>query len=219
MNSNTHVSEGVVGVPRFALYGVAALSLAALLSSLLVLTSRKPVPAISRPEPAAEPTPVSPPVPTVQVRELPPARELKAAAPVAAPVASQEVDVVDRPKFDMEFQNSDEMKAHVEALYFQETVDRAWSTTAETTLAGTLEKVLPQGSRAEKVECKSTLCRIDLIHQDSSVGPGTFFRQIANDRPWNGPIHMTAPETDASGAVRNNVYIARAGHPIPGIAE
>jgi hypothetical protein len=220
MDSNTHVS-GAVLVPRFALYGLAALSVSALVSSVLVITSaRRPAPPAvrtTRVEPPPAPKPAAPLMAMaapIEAKAPPPT----AAAPVES-IESQEVDVVDRPAFDITFKNTDEMKAHVEALYFEETVDRAWASIAEVTLLKGLEKIMPEGSRAERVECKSTMCRIDLVHQDTSLGPGLFFRQIANERPWNAPIHTTAPEPDASGVVRNNAYIAREGHPIPGIAE
>lgn len=109
------------------------------------------------------------------------------------------------------------MNQHASELFQAETPDRAWAGAAELSLQSVLREHAPPGTRSLRVECRSTLCRIDLEHE-SAESRESLIRSVPAKLPWGGPLFSPAP-SHAGGRLRSSIYIAREGFPIEGIAE
>jgi len=114
----------------------------------------------------------------------------------------------------------EEMKTVVLASVFStfdaEQNDAAWSTGANRQLTQAVNAGLPKGSRVEKVECKSTLCKVDTHHKDLDE-----FRSFVQDailsrerQVWNGGSYSAVIEQSDHG-VTAVTYLAKEGQSVP----
>ncbi len=116
--------------------------------------------------------------------------------------------------------SDEEMKTVVLASVFStfdaEPSDAAWSNGASRQLTQAVHAGLPKGSRVEKVECKSTLCKVDTHHKDLDE-----FRAFVSDaimsrerQIWNGGSYSAVIEQSDDGVVAVT-YLAKEGQSVP----
>jgi hypothetical protein len=108
-----------------------------------------------------------------------------------------------------------EVLAHLGSSFSREPTDPRWSGEAATQARTALATRLTAGSAIQKVECKSTLCRMEISHLDLDS-----FRQsvrstfLAPDNGlWNGAWMAAVVDTD--NGVRAVAYLARPGADLP----
>ncbi|MGE6757449.1 hypothetical protein ACQKGO_05500 [Corallococcus interemptor] len=106
----------------------------------------------------------------------------------------------------------DEEVARMDARFFSEGVDTAWSHAA-TRRAERLGAVLPPGARIVSLECRSSMCRLQMSHPSQDA-----FRQFLREGlmedadAWDGPFMAALTGTPGrSGEVEAVAYLARAG--------
>jgi len=139
------------------------------------------------------------------------------AAPTAQPVDPEPEEPMEEEGSFGQALSEDEMRPALEATLSREPKDQAWARDAERDLSAKVGDALPEGSRVIEVHCQSSMCRMRLDHQAASAHDG-LVRLLPAIRPWNGPIYI-APPTLSDGAVESDVFIAREGYPLEGIAE
>jgi hypothetical protein len=108
----------------------------------------------------------------------------------------------------------------LEQKFGSQASDAAWAMEARSSMEAKLAH-LPSASRLRSVECRSTLCRIETIH-DRYSDAWDFTRRFASldQRPWNGGF-STGPisEDPQSGAVTYVTYLVREGTEMPAIPD
>jgi hypothetical protein len=96
--------------------------------------------------------------------------------------------------------------------------DPNWSADTEKNVSATFSKKLEEGSLLQSLECRSTMCLVELHHRSLQQ-----FQRFVNDalmysdlksRFW-GPASALVVDTEASGGVSAVVTLAREGHELP----
>lgn len=115
---------------------------------------------------SAHPSPTSKPVRMVPFSGNTPHRVLNPIREVAAD------RVVTKPGEDAEITHAKpapsaaEVRDGFDAFFHAETADPAWSQRMTDALMKGIQAVLPAGSRLQRLECRGTLCRIEISHTD-----------------------------------------------------
>jgi hypothetical protein len=90
----------------------------------------------------------------------------------------------------------EESRDRVLSAFTDEPVDRNWGPTSSGELDRMVRAALPAGSRLTAVECRSTMCRLKLVHADPEAQP-QFLRKAFRD--WSGSIFVAEERRDAGG--------------------
>ncbi|MHA7629220.1 hypothetical protein [Corallococcus sp. M7] len=106
----------------------------------------------------------------------------------------------------------DEEVARMDARFFSEGVDTAWSHDA-TRRAERLGAALPQGARIVSLECRSSMCRLQMSHPSQDAFRKFLREGLMDDADaWDGPFMAALTGTPGrSGEVEAVAYLARAG--------
>jgi hypothetical protein len=98
-------------------------------------------------------------------------------------------------------------QVRVLAAYGDEAPDAAWSRDAERKLDALVRGRLPSGSHLKSIECRSTMCQVEVTHRDANVG-GTFLME--GFRGWPGSLFV-AGEKEIQGELAMTIIAAREG--------
>lgn len=93
--------------------------------------------------------------------------------------------------------------------------DRDWAAGAEESLRAAFAEGAFRGSSAERVDCRTTLCRLELTHADAEAAEA--FPQLAMASPafaWGGSVHRV---TGDDGVERSVLYAVREGFTLPSV--
>ncbi len=150
----------------------------------------------ARPLPAAPLAPAATPRPSAPAAEGTPADDVAPTVEDAAPPTSREPPLPPPRR--------------LENAYVQEHADPAWAEATADQIVESWTAQLPAGSSIADIECRTTLCRVEVRHEgeaghaailDAVVG-GTFF--------WSGAGSFEL-EQDPGGPPRSVAYLAREG--------
>ncbi|WP_437677062.1 hypothetical protein [Sorangium sp. So ce131] len=133
------------------------------------------------------------PEPTVEPE--PPAPERAAAVEPTAPEPEDQV-------------------AHVEALYSGEAVDRSWAASAEQRLDEGLRRYFGEGSRMVSVDCRTSLCKVNVFHQGLSEQTAFVEKAFRANDYWPG-ARMAWRQAHPDGSVTSELYFVKDGEPLP----
>jgi len=100
--------------------------------------------------------------------------------------------------------------ALMENTLYTESEDKEWSDSALKTLNNTFLQDDSQSFTISNVECRSTLCRVDL--QCSSAPPEESFRRLQELPLWNGEVFFHMDDINSGEAI---MYISREGYSLP----
>jgi len=106
----------------------------------------------------------------------------------------------------------------MEAAFVGEVADPSWARDAHKTVATAFTNELPDGSRIKSIDCRSTLCRIETIHDNHERATEFIGRVVADPakRPWNGSFAAgPIAENPAGGLVTLVTYLMREGAELP----
>ncbi|MCP3099613.1 hypothetical protein LZ198_12115 [Myxococcus sp. K15C18031901] len=106
----------------------------------------------------------------------------------------------------------DEVVARMDARFFSEDVDPTWSRDA-TQRAEKLGALMPRGARVVSLECRSSMCRLQMSHP-SQDDFQRFLREglIDDSNAWDGPFMAAITSAlGRPGEVEAVAYLARAG--------
>jgi hypothetical protein len=112
----------------------------------------------------------------------------------------------------------DEYPIYVEAKFESESVDRDWR--PERDLSGNVTGILPVGSAIRKLDCRSSMCRLETSHKDTASYMAFTQSVVAMDggsSVWMGPVLFNVIQE--SGRPENDViavaYLGRESLPSP----
>jgi hypothetical protein len=139
---------------------------------------------------------------------------------VAARAASASEGGAARPAPPVRSPNAREIVDQIDARFYQEPSSTLWGRSAAARATAALSGVVKDG-RIQRVECRETMCRIELTH-DNLQAFSNFAHQLATpqitEALWNGGF--SAQVTNQSpGAVSSVVFYAREDHDIPPVED
>jgi hypothetical protein len=106
----------------------------------------------------------------------------------------------------------------MEAAFVSEPTDASWSRDARRTMENGVAAHLPEGSRITSVDCRSTLCRVEMTHDNyrraKEFANGAF--ASPEGRPWNG-AYTSGPvaKDERTGQITFVAYLTREGAELP----
>jgi hypothetical protein len=105
-----------------------------------------------------------------------------------------------------------EIAEQMDERFFGEWIDPGWRHEA-TPRAEKLRATLPEGARVVSLECRSSMCRVEMSHPNLEAFQG-FVREslLGSGREWDGPLMATLmSDPGQPGEVRAVAYLAREG--------
>jgi hypothetical protein len=103
----------------------------------------------------------------------------------------------------------EDAQARLEARYTSEPSEPGWSRASEDALRATLPTVLPAGSTIQEITCRSTLCRLSIVHQQAGAVDQFARDALMGGTPiWRGPVTM-AQERREDGSAATVMYLSR----------
>lgn len=106
-----------------------------------------------------------------------------------------------------------EVEAQLHTAFASEEADSTWTTQAQATARTRLAAALPETSSLRSVECRSSMCRFETIHEDE--GHIEQFMQKAfisgKTQIWNGGQFSTTVPEAGTGKLVVVSYLARDG--------
>ena len=103
----------------------------------------------------------------------------------------------------------------IEEQYQIEESDPGWSTETELAIEATLGATAPGGDASISARCQTTLCRIEMTHDDAESADALLQQVPDVLRSFEEGVYQRSPD-DPAGAV---VYLARAGHRLPRLGD
>jgi len=96
-------------------------------------------------------------------------------------------------------------------IFHNEPVDPVWQREAEV-VAQRQMTGLPAGATAGRLECRSSMCRVEVSYKDVESYKEYLKTSITNaERPWKGNVMGGLIERNANGSVRAEHYYVRPG--------
>lgn len=93
----------------------------------------------------------------------------------------------------------EQVQETVLSAYAKEENDSSWSRNAERQITAELNHELPDGSRLLSVECRTTMCYIEVSHTDDTIA-GSFLMKAF--REWHGGVMVAGQEKNGTGATQ-----------------
>ncbi|ABA58291.1 hypothetical protein Noc_1823 [Nitrosococcus oceani ATCC 19707] len=106
----------------------------------------------------------------------------------------------------------------MERVFLSENIDPQWSTKTSGLITQHLEKGEQTKTNLEDVDCRATLCRVAVNHQDAAVAEEfqlQFPMQMAEALPQINYLY----EQQADGSVSMVMYLARDGYDLPQVTQ
>jgi hypothetical protein len=114
--------------------------------------------------------------------------------------------------------SSEEIRDRFAVFFTSERVDTAWSRGAAEALTKGAQAVLPGGSRLHRVECRETLCRVEIEHASAdefrTFVQSAFFENETRISK-SGFFASALDEPSLGGPVTAIAYVAREGKGLP----
>ena len=98
----------------------------------------------------------------------------------------------------------------LDSAMLAETIDSQWANGAQLAVAEVFQDGEIPGVQLTNIECRTTLCRLELF-LDGSMSPEASFRNLVHIAPWPGQSLVNTVE---EGGVAE-VYLAREGYSLP----
>jgi hypothetical protein len=137
-------------------------------------------------------------------------------AATGEPVAFSESDALEPPP-----PTREDEAAHLESVFAEEVLDRAWGQATEDALERSMVASLPSGSTTAGVECRSTLCRLQVRHTDAAAQL-TYSNGLtaAGPLPWEGQVSVfTKPRQSENEPVEETFFFVRPGVVVPSLTQ
>ncbi len=102
----------------------------------------------------------------------------------------------------------------MQSAFAAEPVDDSWARSTRGALHDRLAEVSrSSASSLGNIECRSTICAVDVVHSTADASRQFDARAFldSRDRVWNGPVMMTTPKQNPDGSVAVVMYLGREG--------
>ena len=114
-------------------------------------------------------------------------------------------------------QQEEAVIAHFDTAFWQEAKDPAWSHETEQILFQAMDTELLEGSNLLTAGCQTTLCQVEAEH-DNDEARDSFMSNFLTQVPYDTQAFYHHIE-DGDGLSRTVMYLARAGHELPRLAQ
>jgi hypothetical protein len=104
--------------------------------------------------------------------------------------------------------------AHVDTLYAAQPVDRNWAAVAVRKLDDGLRRYFGERSRMMQVDCRTSLCKVSVSHQDIAVQMAFVKQAFSVSDYWPG-ARMAWRRQNPDGTVTSELYFVKDGEPLP----
>ena len=111
--------------------------------------------------------------------------------------------------------DSNAARAHVERTFEQESSDSGWASDAQREVRENLSTLLPSTASVRGLDCRATLCRLEVDFPLETDFREAMGRPGAMVRLWKGPSLALIERDSARGSVTVIGYLVRQGHPMP----
>jgi hypothetical protein len=144
------------------------------------------------------------------------AAEQKAAVAAAVATEGQGLAPSDPSSTSPTETSLESQKAFLEHSFSTQAPDASWSRKARAEVNDIFQPLTNQDTRLVSADCRSTLCRIELVHP-TEEGFHAFMTTAMNGgmRGWKGPGSGGMLQTDPDGTVRTVFYLAKEGTELP----
>jgi hypothetical protein len=107
----------------------------------------------------------------------------------------------------------EEMLANIESVFEMEPVDPKWGASTTRDIYDTVRPIVGGNSEVRSVDCRSTLCRVESVQEDSTHY-SAFVQKLKFSRISPEGFYTKTGETP-DGRPILTMYLARNGHPMP----
>jgi hypothetical protein len=188
--------------------------------TLLVTGARSESPSI-RPSASSAPSPAVPRSPRkvrplTQVAAVQPPPDIEVSDAAARDAGDQPAKRTDReqPRNAEEAPTEAERSTYAESVFESQAYDGNWARESAQRLTAGLSTIGVPSVRTSSVDCRSSLCRIELAAESSEAGE-SYVRSFIRSATWTSPGMIVRDEPDARGAYVIRIYLARQGTPLP----
>jgi hypothetical protein len=108
----------------------------------------------------------------------------------------------------------EERRVYASGVFDSEPVDTGWARATQRELTGKLRELVGGSSSVQAVDCKNTLCRVELDNDNDKAGQD-FLRSFMRSHAWAGNGMAIRGEPDSKGRVALTMYLAREGAALP----
>jgi hypothetical protein len=159
--------------------------------------------------------PFVPPRHEAAVRQAPGSAAVAVPRPPVVPRVAPTPEPEPKPKVSERANASPETevaveRARLQARFAGELSDPAWATVARQDLTADLGRVDSNDVRIESIECRTSLCRAELVVASAAAG-GAFLDTWLHQRAWTGPGFAATDQTRTDGASHLIVFLGRPG--------
>lgn len=105
-------------------------------------------------------------------------------------------------------------RARMQAHFADQPVDRSWASAAQYALQDDLGKVADDGIRLDRVECRSSLCRAEIVARSRDAA-SAFLESWLHQRTWTGPGFASHDDPNPDGSPRMVLFLGRPGTALP----
>lgn len=163
-------------------------------------------------------TPVDAPRAEAEARRAAPRPALAPAAPKQA--AEEPAPEADPPPTPPPMEVI-EVRDRLEVSFAEQRADARWSGEARHTAETRLSTVLPETSKLQSLECRTSMCRIETVHEGlesyRQFVQGAFMNP--ETKLWNGGFFSTELAAPVDGKLVTVSYLAREGEDLSPVAE
>ncbi len=109
----------------------------------------------------------------------------------------------------------EELLQEVDSRFTDEDVDASWSTQQEVLISDAFSTEEWQQSTLVGARCKSTICRLDLLHNSDS-GEASFLTSLGATEAFANTTGTYRRQENSDGSTSMTLYVARQGHSLQG---
>ncbi|NTX14744.1 hypothetical protein HUA76_28530 [Myxococcus sp. CA056] len=141
---------------------------------------------------------------------------VRQASPTAAVAPAHELDepLPPPPPAAVPF-DANAARAHVERTFEHESSDSGWASEAQREIRENLSSHLPATASVRDLDCRATLCRLEVDFPVETDFQEAMGRPGAMARLWKGPSMARIDRDSTRGSVTVVGYLVRPGHPMP----
>jgi len=110
--------------------------------------------------------------------------------------------------------NAEDYRSYLQRQFLQQALDVSWASQAKSGLDTGLGHLLDKRSSVTSIECRSSLCRVELTHQDERAY-ASFADVFVKSQVWKGPGFFSKQGETRGGEWIMVIFLAREGTELP----
>lgn len=107
------------------------------------------------------------------------------------------------------------LRTHLDERFERQADDSAWSAQARELVETKLATAMPPSSVLKSVDCRETMCRIEMIYDDLTQYHAFVRRMTPDALPWNGTLFSTPLDDPSRGPITFVAFLSREGQQLP----